>query len=112
MRVPAVSQTAVVSPWKFVDVADSPLASVVTGARMAHHGRLLVLSRDNCYAAGPADERSQKSRSPVTFRSSGFDQATISLDVIAVNLIQAASPGRIGALAPHYSRGQKLVLLA
>jgi hypothetical protein len=29
--------------------------------------------RDNCYTGRPAAERAQKSRSPVTFRSSGFD---------------------------------------
>jgi hypothetical protein len=54
---------------------------------------LLVLSRDNCYTGGSADERSQKSRSPVTFRSSGFDQAAISLDVIAVNFHSSRQRG-------------------
>ena len=38
MRVPAVFQTAVASPWKSVDVSGSPLVSLVTGARMAHNG--------------------------------------------------------------------------
>jgi hypothetical protein len=37
----------------------------------------------------------------VTFRSSGFDSATISLDAIAVNFIRAGSPGRLGALARY-----------
>jgi hypothetical protein len=88
MRVPAVAQTAVVSPWKSVDVSEvhwvhSSLAHEWR-TNDARWRRLLFSREDTCYTGGPADECSQKSRSPVTFRSSGFDQATISLDVSAV----------------------------
>jgi hypothetical protein len=36
VRVRAVFQTAVLSPWKSVEVYGSPLVSRVTGARLAH----------------------------------------------------------------------------
>jgi len=64
---------------------------------------LLVLSNDNSDTGGLA-AGAQKSRSPVTFRSSGFDQATISVDAIAVNFYPSPSPGSGRRGCPRYSR--------
>jgi hypothetical protein len=104
VRVRAVSQTATRSPCKSVDVSGSPLISLVTGARVAHDDdaprspeRQLLHRGTGC--------RGLKSRSPVTFRSSGFDEATISLDAIAFNVHPSRQPGVGSARLARYSLG-------
>jgi hypothetical protein len=63
MRVPAVSQTAVASPWTSVDPSGSSLVSAVTGAQLAHDTPACVLSKDT-HQRGAVPGRQQKMPKP------------------------------------------------
>jgi hypothetical protein len=70
----AVSQTATAQSIRVYGRLQATTVSGVTGAQLAHHRNASrSLEGQTATAGGPAAERTQKSRSPVTFRSSGFD---------------------------------------
>jgi hypothetical protein len=74
----AVFQTATLSPWRYVEVSSRPLALVVIGAQLAHENDgLRSLKRQRSQQIDQRAVRT-KCRSPVTSRSSGFDQMNIS----------------------------------